>query len=155
MTKSQTPRSISFKLVEGSETLDVLIAKKGPLVSDFYKALTAAALAVHERDEDPIEALLNWPMGGLESLAEKERALKDLLGQTQLALREMQSGLGALWPTLVAAGAAHTLPHKQISNTKANLSDTMQMGLELIEMARAVTHALDRASGLKVPMEPS
>jgi hypothetical protein len=155
MADKGNERAISFRVTTDVPQLNQMLEARGPTATDFFRPLTAAAVELHMRGDDPIAALNNWPANGLEFFEQRHKENADLLIHAQLALSEMRSGLSALWPTLVASGAATPLSIHTPIATEINASDVLRLGAELVEMARAVVHALDRVGGLTVPLERS
>jgi hypothetical protein len=118
--------TISFKAGELFEPLEAMLRKKGLSRTDFFKQLTAAAIVLHERGEDPILALTKMPQGGFATI-ETERALtSQLVVASHRALTEMQAAIGSLWPVMVGVGA-------MVDDTNTISGDLEQPSITLVQ----------------------
>jgi hypothetical protein len=97
--------TISFKPGELLGPLEAMLKKKKLSRTDFFKLLTAAAITLHERGEDPILALTKMPQGGFATIEVERAATSQLVIASHRALTEMQAAIGSLWPVMVGVGA--------------------------------------------------
>jgi hypothetical protein len=96
--------TISFKPGDLLDPLDAMLADKGLSRTEFFRQITAAAIVLHERGDDPIAILNKMPIGGLAAVERERQATTQLLVTAHKTLNEMQAAIGSLWPIVVGGG---------------------------------------------------